>query len=249
VLIISADEPQLEQCLASVHNQKRPFRQIVHINNVIPHADAVNQGVKELTGKWTVLVGGDMILFPDASEIFNDAIRKNNDKKTCSFQFKLYDPFLDMKISGCNLTLAQVLRDFPIKNVIANDIARGEEIKKAEWIYKWHPHLVVGTHCKDPSDFQIFHRFYVAAIKGVDRTPRLHKLLEITGDEKYRLALKAYEFGVGKEYPGSHNIQYEMEKYEEFKEWIYPSSSRPEMKSFWPRRLITSFKMLGPKLK
>ena len=82
----------------------------------------------------------------------------------------------------------------------------------------------LGTNFDSPDERQVFERFFTSGLKyRGDVISRLlndlNNLLIKTGNSLYHLAIRAIEFA-GKRhgmYPGSQNINFEREMYEEFK--------------------------------
>jgi len=217
-LIISAGEPQLERCLESVKNQTVPFSNVVHISNVVPQHVAINEGISKITDEWLMKIDGDMVLKNNAVEIALDNISKNQD--ISMFSFPVYDDFFDCAVFGCKVYKTALLKMVGHRNHLKNDQIAEKRMRKGGFKGK-KIGIVIATHSENPDEFQIFRRFYIYGVKyGNGCGPWRHtaKMFDNTGDEKYRFALKALEFGKEKAYyPGSHNIDFDRKMFEEFR--------------------------------
>ncbi len=217
--IRSVGEPQLDRCLFSVRGQRVFFSHIHHVEGIVPESEALRALVSQVSSPWMMLIDGDMILHPNAVEEALHWIRLEPD--AVEFQFGLYDPFLRKVINSCRVSRTDIIRDCTIKDWLGNDLSIVRQIEEKGYkimrFWKGAPQIVIGTHFEDPSDFQIFIRFYHA---GVARTAGTERLLlrrfRETGDG---LALKAWKYGLSKpykDYPGSRNIDHDRREYEAF---------------------------------
>jgi len=234
-LIISCQEPQLPRCLESVYNQDTPFKNIIHVDNVIPEAEAFKQGLSQLTGEWVMIVNGDMILYPNASSQAEVQIWIDENEKVSEFQYGLYDPFVERVINSCSVYKVEPLVKEGRSDTLRNDLWASRNIMKDGWIrrslFTGPNPIVIGTHCEHMDDFQIFRRFFTVGVKGNGYPKKVvEKLYRRTRDRKYELAIRAIEFGYkNKFYPGSHNIEFDRKMYEKFNEDIdrYSSPEQP----------------------
>lgn len=221
-LLLSVDEPQLKRSLESISNQTVPFTNLVHINGIFPQSVAYNRGVSLIKDEWFMFIGGDMCLYPNAVAHGIIKIGENGNDKVCGHIFKVYDTFIQANL-GVGFYRTEVLRSFKIRDRLCNDRKLGTELKQNGWIEKKHGEAL-GTHFDKPDEFQVFRRFFILALKFTGRfieTTR-SQLLELeknTGDLLYGLGVKAIDFGmVNRNYPGSHNINFDRKMFEEFKE-------------------------------
>jgi len=222
-LLLSVDEPQLSRCLESMHNQTVPFTNIVHINNVVPQSEAYNQGIRQLTDRWFVHTAGDVCLSLDAVEQCVKVIEDNNDEKVAGHLFSLWDSFLKLDWGGIGVFKTDVYRKFRIRNRLANDRILGKRMDRRGWTFKRHNGIYLGTHFDSPDEYQVFRRFFVAGLKYngkrlSEMNETLENLYHKTNDLLYLTAKRAIEFAAYKHglYPGSHNIEFEREMWEEF---------------------------------
>lgn len=220
-LIISCQEPQLKRCVESVKNQLQPFRNIIHIDNITPEHEAFKMGLDRLKSEWAMIVNGDMVLYPSASGIATEQIFIKDRSMIGEFQYGLYDPFVRRTINACSVYRVGPLKEEGRNDSLMNDFIASRNIAKKGWqrlnFFNGMNKIVIGTHFEDPTEFQIFTRFFIRGIKGDTWTEKyLHKLYDRTKEEKYSLAIKSLEFGKGKNYPGSHNINFDKEMYEVF---------------------------------
>lgn len=218
-LVISAGEPQLERCLESVKNQTIPFSNIFHISNVVPQHEAFNQGIKKITDEWVMKVDGDMVLYDNAVEMVTDYISNNKDFSI--YAFMVYDDLFDGEIIGCKVYKTEMFSKIRHPNLLCNDTYVEKRLRLMG--YKMvKPPITIATHAENPDDFQIFRRFYCYGVKygkGCGPWKHTYKMFVKNGDRKYDLALKSLEFGMEKrEYPGSHNIEFDKKMYERFVE-------------------------------
>jgi glycosyltransferase involved in cell wall biosynthesis len=217
-LIISADNPQLERCLESVKNQTVPFSNITLIDNVSPEHVALNRGLEEAKDEWLMKIDGDMILYPNAVEIALKRIGEGNEK-AYAYNFILYDSFLKHNLRGCGVVVRSVIRKVPYPNLLMDDVWVGQKLRRMGFVIERYRE-VVGTHFENPSEFQVFKRFYIMGIKHGKRFSwkYLTGFYEETKDPIYTLAMKAIEFGMKKNsYPGSHDMNFDRKIFEEFK--------------------------------
>ncbi len=223
-LIISAGEPQLEKCLEAVKKQTVPFSNIVHIANVVPQHVAFNIGIKEITDEWVMKIDGDMVLYNNAVETVLDCLSNNGSASV--YIFNVYDDFIGGAMVGCKVYKTEVVKVVEHENRLKNDLRvekklkiRGYRVNKSD--------VMIATHAENPDEFQIFRRFYVYGVKygkGCGPWVNISRQFCDTGDPKYAFAMKSLEFGMEKrEYPGSHNIEFDKKMYDEFREtqkWI-----------------------------
>lgn len=220
-LIVSAGEPQLERCLHAVNNQTIPFSHIVHINNIVPESVAFNTGIEASTDEWIMKIDGDMILYSNAVEIalFNMSSENN----IYAYSYGLFDEFLQTPICGCNVLSRSAFQLVKYQNVLANDIYTGRKLRRLGFIRKAldKQGILIGTHCPNPDEFQIFRRFYSNGVKHGKRFfgRHLHRLYQETGNILYKFAFESLMFGtVERSYPTSHNLDFDRQMFEKFKE-------------------------------
>lgn len=229
-MIISCGEPQLERCIESVKNQTVPFSNIIHVDGIIPESVATNMGIQQVTQEWFMRIDGDIILYPNAVSIVTEQIEKNLAEKIGMLIFYSYDSFIRRIVTaGAVVTNTEAVRSVGWKNHLRSDNNTKRKMERYGWTARTAlekaKRIVVGTHFDDPSEFQIFHRFYITAFKWKDSIEgtrstkdRLSTLYKSTGDSRYIHALKSFEYGLeNPEYFGSQNRDYDRRKYEEFK--------------------------------
>jgi glycosyltransferase involved in cell wall biosynthesis len=218
-LVVSAGEPQLERCLAAVRNQTVPFSNLVRRDNVIPEHLAFNGGMAEAVSDWVMKIDGDMILYENAVEEVLKYVEDHTDM-TGNFVFPLNDTFIGANIIGCNVFRRKVYTEvIQYPNLLCNDVWAGSKLRRMGYHGK-RPSFVVGTHFDNPDDFQVFRRFFIRGVKDGKRFMwnLLEERLSSTMDSRYELAMRSVEFGmkIGK-YPTSHNLEYDREMYEAFR--------------------------------
>lgn len=216
-LIVSSDEPQLERCLQAVKGQTVPFSSITHINNIIPENVAFNKGMEKAVENWVLKIDGDMILYPNALEIISPYVK--DDMNIFMYSFGLFDTFLNAPIMGCGVFLRPLFQFFRYKNVLANDSRTGRKLLRLGYSRKTFRRILIGTHCSEPDEFQIFRRFYTTGVKyGKKMENILSGLHKRTNSPLYILAIEAMTLGANKRYyPTSHNINFDRELFDEYK--------------------------------
>ncbi len=229
-LILSVDEPQLERSIESLRSQTIPFSNIVHVNGVVPQSKAYNLGLEQIRDDWFVLMAGDVILNLDAVEIAIEYINQRKDDRICAYIFKLYDTFLSEVYGGVGFALTSAHKGVAILDRFGNDRALGLELRRKGWIGV-KINKILGTHFDKPNAFQVFSRFYAMGRKFNEKYSeqlrnKIIELYEKTGDSLYALAVKAFDFSreQGMRYPGSHDRDFDKEKFEEFNENIRSDS-------------------------
>jgi hypothetical protein len=220
-LITSVGDPQLDRCLEAVKNQTVPFSKIIHLDKVSPQSVAFNTGMGQTTAEWVMGIGGDMILDINAVERITKYMGKNNGDKILGYYFGLYDTFLDRKIGYIGVLRGSLFRTITYEDNIVNDWEVVRRLREEGWNAVKLFYFLVGTHCDQPDEFQVFKRFYIHGIRFHDHRSAkgmLTNLLEKTGNPLYGVGIKAIEFAwVKKFYPGSHNYDFDKKNFEEFK--------------------------------
>jgi len=224
-LVVSASEPQVEKCLAAVNNQTCSFSSITYMKDIIPEYKAFNEGMSLCPEEWVMKIDGDMILHKNAVEISIEYMSENNSDNVFVYSFGLFDGFLKAPICGCAVFRRELFLKVRYPNMLSNDYYAGRKIGRMGYVRKkpYEDGLIIGTHCEDPDDFQIFRRFYTHGVKNGKRymLRRLNDLYSETGDVLYYLATQALLFGAEKRvYPTSHNLDFDKQTYEEFKKRI-----------------------------
>lgn len=219
-LIISVDEPQLDRCLVSVRNQTVPFSNIIHVNNVVPEYAAFNQGMSKTTDRWTMKIDGDFILYDAAVEDATKYMQATDSDQICGYFFGLYDTFLECPIGFCSVLRTSVYKDNPYLDKLSNDRYASRMIRRNGWKIRKQMSVVTGTHFDHPDEFQVFKRFYTQHLKypySAFVKVRMSELLIRTGNPLYDIGIKAGEFAAKKKiYPGSHNLVFDQDLFEEF---------------------------------
>ena len=218
-LVISVGEPQTERCLESVKNQTVPFSNVIHISNVVPQYKAFNLGMSKVIDEWVMKIDGDMVLHNNAVDTAINYISNNGDASI--YAFLIYDDFLGGEMIGCKVYKTEPLRLVEHPDSLKNDLWVEKKLRKMGFKMR-KPQIAIATHAENPDDFQIFRRFYVYGVKygkGCGPWVNISKQFCDTGNEKYAFAIKSLEFGMEKrQYPGSHNIEFDKKMYDEFKE-------------------------------
>ena len=221
-LITSVDDPQLDRCLEAVRTQTVPFSNIIHMNKVCPQCVSFNNGMRQTTEEWVMLIGGDMILHKDAAERITKYMEQDSNDKISGYYFGLYDTFLDCKIGYISVLRGSLYRKTPLEDNIITDWQSIRRLRKAGWIDRKLFYFQAGTHFDFPDEFQVFKRFYIHGIRfrdGRSAIGRLSGLLEKTGNPLYHLGIQAIEYAWSKKsYPGSHNYDFDKKNFEEFRE-------------------------------
>ncbi len=221
-IILSVDEPQLEQCLRSARSQG--FSKVVHVNNVAPQAEAYRQALQQIDTEWYLLLGGDMILHNNAMQRAQKAI---TDPEVCQYQFALWDSFLKIPIYGCPLNQTKAIQSVGIKTKIGNDVDLVSQLKSKGWQrIRFSKEIPIGTHFKNPNEYQVFSRFRVRGYKSIDRPKEYAFYMEIlkdqfrrTKDPLYQAAISAFLYGRKIPYPANgHDFLSDRQEYEQWKQ-------------------------------
>lgn len=213
--IFRCGEPQCTPLLYDVEQMKQ-FHCVHIADNISPFHVAVNTTVKKCFDdgcEWVVMLDGDMELLPDRFwPAFHDAIKRPDCKG--KIFFKLWDPYIQKNIGHMKVTnkawmdAAGWYTDNVVCDRIAEGIARTKDMKRL------NVDIVTGVHFENPTQFQIFRRFFVRGIKVAqgynDMVGDYTKI--ISG-----LALEAYNFGLKTVYKGDPLcLDYLLKKYDEF---------------------------------
>ncbi len=222
-MIISVDEPQLDRCLESVRSQKIPFSNIVHINGVIPIANAFNQGIEKVVDEWLMFIGGDIILYPNAVEIAMRYVDREFHDEICGYCFAIQDTFLNCKTGFCSVFRTSAYKSEIFRDTMFEDRHMPWRLRKKGWRFR-KPHDIIATHFDNPDGFQVFCRFYFHANKFNDDNSyvrnTMNELLKETGNPLYQIGINALDFAkVKRIYPGSPNLDFNIKMYEEFKKY------------------------------
>ena len=221
-LLLSVGEPQLANCVESLESQTFPLDRIIHIQNVCPQSTAYNQGLAQLKEDWFILMAGDIILDPDAVYEICREIKKDDLRLVFGYSFRIKDTFLNAA-QGLGVFKTDILQKNPLRDRLSNDRSLGVKLTRHGLYMKRVDAPILGTHFDQPTEFQVFNRFFIYGIKynshriaSISR--KLGTLKRLTGNQLYDLAIKAIDFGREKRgYPGSHNIEFDRKMYEEFK--------------------------------
>jgi hypothetical protein len=220
-LVISAGEPQIPRCLEAIRKQGDLISRTIHIDNVVPEYKAFNQGISEVSGEWFIKIDGDTILYEDAMKKIIDCLNSYNFPKLGVLSFGLWDSFLGCIIGFTHLFKSSVVKNMVAVDSIINDRKFINKIRSMGYRSRKILQTIIGTHFDDPDEFQVFRRFYIMAKKYPDNNfviKIMSKLLIEKGDPLYSVGLKAIEFSRKKNYyPGSHNLKFDREMYDEFK--------------------------------
>jgi hypothetical protein len=149
-----------------------------------------------------------------------------DDENVVSYGFPLVDLFLQKPIYGAGVTKTEMLRKYRLPNMLSNDFWHGKKLRKLGFKRK-KTEDIIGTHFDNPSEFQVFKRFFVAGIKYDQKFywDILYWQHVKTQDPLYMLAMKAIQFGMKKKhYPFSHNLNYDREMFDEFNEYCNSDS-------------------------
>ena len=222
-LLLSVDDPQLPEGLAAIKNQTVPFGKLIHLNNVAPENRAFNEGMQMVDAEWVMYIGGDMILDKDAVELITTYMKAHSGENISGYYFGLWDSFLECKVGYIGVLRSSIYKKVKFQNSMTDDGDVVRDLRSKGWVTQKLLDFIVGTHCHDPNDLQVFRRCYVhgvrfngnRSIKG-----RLIELLKETGNPLYQLGIDAIEFArIKKYYPGAHDVNFDKQNFEEFKIW------------------------------
>lgn len=224
--ITSVGEPQVERCLKSAREQVVPFANIIHVDGVVPEVKSFRATLRQVKSEWMMKIDGDMILHDYAVGVAQDYIDKETDNSVVEYQFGLYDEFIKRVINSCRVSRVDAIKSVRSKDRMENDysIVRQMEERGMKCVRLWQGHnpVVIGTHFEDPDEFQIFVRYYHAGVLRTKVTMRvLDRLYRTTKDDRYALAIKAFNYGLSKgykNYPGSRDVNYDRKEFEKFNE-------------------------------
>ena len=222
-MITSVNEPQLDRCLKSVNNQTIPFSNIVHINGVVPIANAFNQGVERVTDEWFMFIGGDFILYPNAVGVAMKYVDRDFHDEICGYCFGIKDTFLECNTGFCSVYRTSTFKSEIFRDTIFEDRQMPWRLRSKGWRFR-KPRDIIATHFDNPNEFQVFSRFYFHGNKFNDDNSyvrkRMNELLLSTGNPLYRIGINALDFAKMKHiYPGSPNLDFNRKMYGEFKEY------------------------------
>ncbi len=228
-ILKSCGEPQVERALWAINSQNKPFERVTHIQGISPEYLAHNKALEGLEYEWALWVDGDTIIDSDAHKKCLRWMDKLRDKHFNEFGFGLRDVFLREDICCCALRKSDLVQRFPLKNILANDteVAR-KRMKPVGWNYSRlsRQGVTIGTHMDQPSDFQVFHRFYSRGVKaGWNHNEtnyrrhliKLQKLLKETRNHQYQIGIDALNLGWDKQdCPSSHDREFERGVYDRY---------------------------------
>jgi len=222
-MITSVDEPQLDRCLESVNYQTVPFSNVVHINGVVPIANAFNQGVEKVTDEWFMFIGGDFILYPNAVEITMKYVNRDFHEEICGYCFGIRDTFLECNTGFCSVYRTSAYKPEIFQDTMSDDRDMPWRLRSKGWRFR-KPRDIIATHFDNPSEFQVFSRFYFHANKFNDDNSyvriRMNELLVNTGNPLYQIGINALDFAKLRHiYQGSPNLDFNKKMYKEFKEY------------------------------
>jgi hypothetical protein len=203
---ISCGEAQLEESLQSIRNQLIPFDRIVELTYPRPLVPVINGAISYSKYQFTFLCAGDYILNNDASYIMHQTLALFKHCWPCMLQIRvpLYDPFVEKIINGVTVYQTHVNELFKHRDVLHDDIDLQRRAKKVgyfQWQVKQKEAVVIGTHFKNPDDFQIFKRFFGAGAKTAIKKKEgfsewfLH-FCRIKNTRPYQLAKESYLLGM-----------------------------------------------------
>jgi hypothetical protein len=236
-MVISVQEPQLDRCLEAVRNQDPDFAfsRIVHLDSIVPESEAVNRGLEMIDNEWVMNVGGDMILYPDATKKVLAYMQKDASERICAYYFGLRDTFLKCDMGFCGVLKTSVFGEVKRKDKLSGDLNVNIELRKRGLVIRklLDQGIIIGTHFDKPDAFQVFKRFYCAGARANDNAWNLMTLrehFEETDDPLYLLAINAISFAKarGRSYVGSRNVEFDRKLFEEFKNGTVGSHCHPE---------------------
>jgi len=175
-----------------------------------------------LKDKWFMLLAGDMYLHPDAVEKVIMEIERETDDRVIAHLHGVWDAFLQEDSVGIGTFRTDILKTTPFRNRLSCERYMGRKLDGNGWIFKRHESSPLGVHCDSPDEYQTFRRFYVMGVKFRGNVldeiyGHVFDLFDETNNPLYSLAIKAMDFGrSNREYPGSHDINFEKKKWEEF---------------------------------
>ncbi len=218
-LVISCGEPQLERCIDSINKQTVKFSNIIHIKNVIPEHLAFNTGIEKIEDGWFMKIDGDMILYENALETVITYL-KYNTENIFMFSFGLFDEFLQENTMGCNIYNTKLIQTIGYENKLLNDRIVIKKLSEMNYIRYRKGRVIIGTHCSEPDTFQVFRRFYTAAVKyGSVFIEKLNILYQKTQNPLYQVAIDASHLGrKSRYYPTSHNLEFDKKLFNEYLE-------------------------------
>ena len=223
VIVTSMDgEPQLDACMKSLREQTYPFYRIINIHGVSPFHLAWNRAVHNVSAEWYANVGSDCIYEKDALEkVVRFMESYLPDEKCCGYCFSCYDAFLEIRAGFLCVLRASAFKTQEATNHLTFDREVMSNLRNQGWFLRKN-NEIVGTHFPDPSEYQVFHRFFILATKdgkkGYDLNKNiLTKLYERDRNPLQKLALDSLDFGVNKgRYPTSIDDRYNRKMYDEF---------------------------------
>lgn len=228
--IQSVDEPQLDCCIESVKNQTVRFSKVSHVNNISPESEARRKIIKELEYEYAMVIAGDIVLDPDVVERFYSLWLPIFEGKDRIYEIVLglFDEFLEWNICGLGMFRVEVAKKFKIGNTLNNDTLLNKKICRENVFLKlWRKGITVGSHLSGYDPFQVFRRFYSRGVKAgwnnnkrniEKHKKRFKELYEEKKKPIYLFAKDVIKYGfMEKEYPTSHDIRFDLEKFNQFK--------------------------------
>jgi hypothetical protein len=163
IALLRCGEPQCARLLASPELSR--FHCVHIAENVAPYHVAINQTVQKCFDSgsdWVVMLDGDMDLDTCAFwSAFNEGLTHTHK----AMYFRLYDPYVSKVIGSLKVvTKSWMVAAGWYQDSICTD-RDAEQRAKDAGCPRWASDAVVGTHFDDPTQFQVFKRFFVRGIK------------------------------------------------------------------------------------
>jgi len=195
-IVLTVGEPQTEKSIESVLKQSTPFQKMTVIDSVVPAYRAMNMARERATYEKAVLVNADTVLkkFAFAAMIENVKRGFYDRNKVLSYKFRKHDAFAKKNQSWIKMFCTDIWKQFEYKDILDYEGEMKEQAAKQEFMELECPFKgdkAIATCFEDPSDFQIFSRYFANGYSG----KKVTVLDKATTTDGMKLALDSYSFG------------------------------------------------------
>ncbi len=210
IALLRCGEPQCSGIFAQAHR----FHCLHVADNVAPYHKAVNETVAKCFNDgadWVIMLDGDMELDVSA---FWAVFKRDSQRSHKAIYYRLYDPYIDQEIGSLKVVTKKWMdaAGWYTDSIVCDRIA--EQKSKEAGLPRLASPTVVAKHFEDPTQFQIFKRFFVRGMKV-----RLGYADPVSNYEKVLkgFALRSYRHGLKRRmHSDPHDLPYLLEEYDDF---------------------------------